>query len=71
MANKDKKLVTETQIHQAIGGIPYPTTKEELIKYARAKSANGGVMDVLESIPPAEYNNEPHVLTTIREYKDV
>jgi hypothetical protein len=69
VANKDKKSVTETQVHQAISGIPYPTTKDELIKYASAKSAGGGVVDVLESLPPAEYQNEPQVLTTIREYK--
>jgi hypothetical protein len=60
----------ETQIHQSISGIPYPSSKEEIIEYARSKSGNDGVIDLLNKLPPLEYLNEPHVLSTLKEYVD-
>lgn len=69
MAKKEKTPAVETQVHQALSGIPYPATKDELIKYASAKSGNGAVVDLLDSLPSINYTNEPQVLTTLREYK--
>lgn len=60
----------ETQIHQSISGIPYPCSKEDLIEYARSKSGSDGVVDLLNKLPPLDYQNEPHVLSTLKEYAD-
>lgn len=66
MTNKSDS--TENLVHQAISGIPYPTTKAELIEYARVRSENGGVVHLLEKLPEMEFGNEPQVLSTLKEY---
>lgn len=70
MSKGKKPNISKTHIHQAISGIPYPATKEELIEYARTKTENGGVVDLLEELPGMDYANEPQVLSTLREYTD-
>jgi hypothetical protein len=57
-----------TIVHQSIAGIPYPATKEELITYAGARSDRDEIVDILNKLPPLEYRNEPHVLSTLREF---
>lgn len=70
MKHEDKPIFSETKVHQAISGIPYPASKEDLVEYARARSENGGVVDLLSKLPEMEYSNEPQVLTTLKEYMD-
>ena len=70
MKQEDKPILSETKVHQAIGGIPYPATKEELVEYARVRSDNGSVVNLLEKLPDIEYANEPQVLSTLKEYAD-
>jgi hypothetical protein len=68
MREDKKSSVIKTAVHQSISGILYPTSKEALIEYARAKGDGNDVVDLLEKLPPLEYLNEPHVLTTLNEY---
>jgi hypothetical protein len=70
MAEHSKSNLPENLVHQALSGLPYPATKQDLIEYARARSDNGGVVDILEKLPEMEYNNEPQVLSTLKEYTD-
>ncbi len=69
MTSEEKNSSNETQVHQAISGISYPATKDELIEYAKSRNSSDEIIDQLESLPSIEYINEPQVLTTIREYK--
>lgn len=69
---KDKSHpVTKTKIHDALSGMPYPAGKQDLIKYARARGKNGGIVPVLEKLPEMEYSSESQVLSTIKEYVDL
>lgn len=69
MFEAEKPDLNENKVHQAISGIPYPASKEELISYASARSRNG-VIDLLQKLPELEYQNEPQVLSTLEEYMD-
>lgn len=70
MSKSKKSHVSDNQIHQAISGIPYPVSKADLIKYARGRSDNGGVVDMLKKLPEMDYRHEPQVLSTLKEYLD-
>jgi hypothetical protein len=71
MTHDKKSSTLKNNIHQSISGIPYPASKEELIEYASTHGTSGEVIDLLEKLPPIEFQNEPQVLSTLKEYKDV
>lgn len=68
MRDKKKVSLVRNVIHQSIGGLAYPASKKELIQYARAKTVDKEAIDLLGKLPPLDYRNEPHVLSTLREY---
>lgn len=48
-------LTDFTEVPEALGGISYPATKDQLIERARANNAGTGILAMLKDIPDGEY----------------
>jgi len=49
------------EVQKALGGISYPSTKDQLIEHARGKNASGDILDALQNIPDQEYDGPNEV----------
>lgn len=48
-------------IQKALGGVDYPASKEDLVKHAKDKGADGTVLETLENLPDREFDSPTDV----------
>lgn len=54
-------LTDLTEVQEALGGISYPATKDQLIERARANNAGTDIIAVLEDIPDGKYGGPDEI----------
>ena len=47
--------IESDQVREALGGVRYPATKEQLVDHARGNKASQDILDALETLPDREY----------------
>jgi hypothetical protein len=47
--------VSPIDVQKALGGMDYPAGKDEIVRHAEDKGADGQVLDALRKIPDREY----------------
>jgi hypothetical protein len=60
----DTKTIS-MELEKSLNGIPYPASKQELINYAKAKSATKDVVGLLNSLPDRQYANMEDVASEL------
>ncbi|MDQ0735351.1 DUF2795 domain-containing protein [Arthrobacter agilis] len=48
-------------IQKALGGMDYPASKEDLVRHAKDKGADGAVLETLENLPDREFDSPTDV----------
>lgn len=61
----EKDSVSVPHIRNFISGIPFPSSRKDIIEYARNKGAQTGILDMLQTLPDQSYNNEPHIMSNL------
>jgi hypothetical protein len=49
------------EVQEALGGISYPATKNQLIKHAEGNNAGSDILAVLQDMPDREYDGPNEV----------
>lgn len=57
--------VNPVQVQKFLGGIDYPTKKDQLLETARQKGADQDVLDTLEAMPDQSFNSPNDVTEAI------
>ncbi len=60
-----KDTLSIPHLRSYISGIPYPTTQQEIVAYARNKGGSNGVIHALENLPKKSYAHEEEVLSLV------
>jgi hypothetical protein len=48
-------------IQKALGGMEYPASREDLVKHAEGKGADGSVLETLKNLPDREFDSPTDV----------
>ncbi|SFR61711.1 Protein of unknown function [Marinobacter daqiaonensis] len=67
MATSDPEKRVDTQAHDAIAGLEFPASRDELVEQARAHGADPRIIDTLEHIPEGTYFSSEDVLKDLGE----
>lgn len=67
MANTGPSHSVDTETNEAIAGLEFPASRDELVKQARAHGAGPRIIDTLEQIPERTYFSSEEVLKDIGE----
>ena len=65
MADKNHAHANPVQVEKLLGGINYPSSKQDLIKTAKSKGADQNVMSILQKLPDKKYNSPVDVSEAI------
>lgn len=57
--------LSPAQIQQYLGGVDYPSSKEDLIEHAREEGAEDDVIDMIEGLPMDRFNSPNDVSEAI------
>ena len=63
--------IDPTDIQEALGGLDYPATKEELIQHAEQHDADPQVMTFLERIEEGNYESPADVQSELSKVNDL
>lgn len=53
------------QFHQALSGLPYPATKDEIVAYVRNHTPDNAIFDRITEIKDATYRHETEILRAL------
>lgn len=62
-ASHDEATVSPVDVERAIKGVPYPTTKDKLVEYARQHGTPENVIGGIRSMPGDRFESETDVAT--------
>ncbi len=72
MAGKEHEtstVVNPIQVQKFLGGVDYPTTKDDLVMTAKDQGADENVVSTLENMPMDKFNSPNDVTETIGKMK--
>jgi hypothetical protein len=64
-----ERAPSAADIEQALSGIQYPRTREDLVNYASGRVSDGELMNLIKSLPTREYRDSAEVAIALGEVK--
>ncbi|QGK68549.1 DUF2795 domain-containing protein [Allosaccharopolyspora coralli] len=55
----------ELRASKALQGLQFPTTKADMVEYARERSASEGTLRALEALPEGQYANREQAVESV------